>query len=88
MKRKTLIALYLTLCTSSLIAESAWETHGKLEVSKDGHRIQHDDGTPFLWIGDTAWGMFQQLTREEAIGHLRDAPVGSPKSMATRHGHL
>ena len=62
----------LTLSTSLLIAESAWETHGKLEVSEDGHRIQHDDGAPFLWIGDTAWGMFQQLTREEVDLYLDD----------------
>ena len=70
MKRKTLITLCLALSTSLLIAESAWETHGKLEVSENGHRIQHDDGTPFLWIGDTAWGMFQQLTREEVDLYL------------------
>lgn len=69
-RRLTLVTVGLTLSASLLIAESVWETHGKLEVSEDGHRIQHADGTPFLWIGDTAWGMFQQLTREEVDLYL------------------
>ena len=47
-----------------------WQDHGSLEVSSNGHFIQHDDGTPFLWIGDTGWGMFQQLTREEVDHYL------------------
>ncbi|RPI03951.1 MAG: DUF4038 domain-containing protein [Ignavibacteriae bacterium] len=49
----------------SVLAQAPWEQHGKLEVSPTGHTIQHSDGTPFLWIGETGWGMIQQLTREE-----------------------
>lgn len=51
-------------------ASPAWEQHGQLEVSQNGHYIQHEDETPFLWIGDTGWGMFQQLTREEVDLYL------------------
>ena len=51
----TLVALLVAAVTLS--AASAWEEHGKLEVSANRHGIQHEDGTPFLWIGDTAWGM-------------------------------
>ncbi|GJM33914.1 MAG: hypothetical protein DHS20C18_29150 [Saprospiraceae bacterium] len=50
--------------------KAPWEQHGKLEASPNGHTIQHKDGTPFLWIGDTGWGMFQQLTREEVNQYL------------------
>ncbi len=32
-----------------------WLSRGDLEVTPDGHRIQHADGTPFFWLGDTAW---------------------------------
>ncbi|MBN1675562.1 MAG: DUF4038 domain-containing protein [Kiritimatiellae bacterium] len=32
-----------------------WEKHGKLRVSSDGHFMQHEDGTGFFWLGDTAW---------------------------------
>jgi len=51
-------------------AQAPWEQHGKLKVSKNGHFIQHENGTPFLWLGDTGWGMFQQLTRAEVDLYL------------------
>jgi|WetSurMetagenome_2_1015567.scaffolds.fasta_scaffold00002_70 hypothetical protein len=52
-----------------MISQPLWQ-HGNLEVSNNGHTIQHTDGTPFLWIGDTGWGMIQQLTREEVDEYL------------------
>ena len=30
-------------------------THGSLRVSENGRYFQYQDGTPFLWIGDTNW---------------------------------
>lgn len=71
MKRRILNQLlFILICPLLLSAQSPWQQHGKLQVSKNGHYIQHSDGTPFLWIGDTAWGMFQQLTREEVDLYL------------------
>src|SRR5262245_30628138 len=29
--------------------------HGPVEVAPDGRFFQHADGTPFFWLGDTAW---------------------------------
>ena len=29
--------------------------HGALGVSKAGTHLEHADGTPFFWLGDTAW---------------------------------
>jgi Protein of unknown function (DUF4038)/Domain of unknown function (DUF5060)/Putative collagen-binding domain of a collagenase len=29
--------------------------HGPITVSTDGRYLVHHDGTPFLWVGDTAW---------------------------------
>ena len=40
-------------------------SHGPLQVSADGHYLQHEDGTPFFWLGDTAWEIFHRLTCEE-----------------------
>ena len=40
-------------------------SHGPLQISSDGHYLQHEDGTPFFWLGDTAWELFHRLTREE-----------------------
>lgn len=32
-----------------------WQVYGDLRVTADGHRLEHADGTPFFWLGDTAW---------------------------------
>lgn len=48
-----------------------WQEHGRLQVSTDRHTLAHADGTPFLWIADTGWGLFQQLKRE-AVDHYLD----------------
>jgi hypothetical protein len=29
--------------------------HGPIRVAPDGRFLVHDDGTPFFWVGDTAW---------------------------------
>ncbi|KXI26772.1 apiosidase-like domain-containing protein [Paraglaciecola hydrolytica] len=71
MKKRILTLLcMLIVYPLSSIAASPWQEHGKLEVAKNGHYIQHQDGTPFLWIGDTGWAMFQQLSREEVDQYL------------------
>jgi hypothetical protein len=72
--KKIQIALItLGILASCLTAHAADETlteHGRLGLSADGHSIQHSSGEPFLWIGDTGWGMIQQLTREEVDKYL------------------
>jgi hypothetical protein len=36
--------------------------HGPLRVAKSGRYLEHQDGTPFLWLGDTWWmGLCQRL---------------------------
>jgi hypothetical protein len=70
MKSISILILGLFLVPGLCIAQSPWQAHGKLEVAANGHYIQHKDGTPFLWIGDTGWGMFQQLTREQVDQYL------------------
>ena len=59
--------LFLSLAgVEASAADAPWQQHGKIAASPNGHALQHADGTPFLWMGDTAWGLFQQLTREES----------------------
>jgi hypothetical protein len=71
MKQIILTTLLLILANfPGLQAQPPWQQHGKPEVSPNGHFIQHQDGTPFLWIGDTGWGMIQQLAREEIDFYL------------------
>ncbi|MCP4166422.1 MAG: DUF4038 domain-containing protein [Chloroflexi bacterium] len=36
--------------------------HGKLRVAADRRHLEHHDGTPFFWLGDTWWmGLCQRL---------------------------
>ena len=41
-----------------------------LKISDNGHYLVNRDGTPFYWIGDTGWAIFQMLTREEVDLYL------------------
>ncbi|WP_105013133.1 glycoside hydrolase family 140 protein [Salinibacter sp. 10B] len=43
-----------------------------LGISDDGRRLVQPDGTPFFWLGDTAWELFHRLNREEAKTYLDD----------------
>ena len=42
-----------------------------LQVSHNGRFLVHNDGTPFFYLGDTAWELFHRLTREEAEFYLQ-----------------
>ena len=42
----------------------------QLRVSSNGRFIQHQDGTPFFLIADTAWELFHRLTLEEIKYYL------------------
>jgi hypothetical protein len=61
-------------CFFSFASEQSapWQIHGRLEVSANGRYLQHHDGTPFLWCGDTAWALFYKLNREEVRLYLDD----------------
>jgi len=41
-----------------------------LKVSENRRFLVTADGTPFFWLGDTAWELFHRLTREEADRYL------------------
>ena len=44
----------------------------RLRVS-DNHRfLVTADGSPFFWLGDTAWELFHRLTREDAERYLKN----------------
>ncbi|UZR96385.1 DUF4038 domain-containing protein [Chondrinema litorale] len=45
--------------------------HGQLSVSENGRYLVSHDNTPFLWLGDTGWGLFQKLNREEVDFYLK-----------------
>jgi hypothetical protein len=47
-------------------------SHGKLRVSDNRRFLQHEDGTPFFYLGDTAWELFHRLDRQDAAAYLAD----------------
>lgn len=58
--------------------EDSWQgpsvdfSHGKLQVSANGRYLEHKDGTPFLYIGDTAWELFHRLNEQEVEKYLEN----------------
>lgn len=44
----------------------------RLTVSENGRFLTRADGTPFFYLGDTAWELFHRLNREEAELYLRN----------------
>lgn len=42
----------------------------RLVVKPGSTVIQKEDGTPFLWLGDTAWELFHVLNRDEIVRYL------------------
>ena len=69
MKHKLMIATLLALFTMNAFAAKSvykpWK-NGKLKVSANSLYIVHENGTPFFWLGNTAWLLPERLNREEA----------------------
>ena len=42
----------------------------RVVVHQDGHFLCGADGSPFFWLGDTAWQLIQQTTRDECSYYL------------------
>ena len=72
------IVLVLALSGTALAAEkprsgpSVDFGHGDLKVSENKRFIVHTDGTPFFYLGDTAWELFHRLNRKEAERYLEN----------------
>lgn len=52
-------------------AEKPWD-NGKVVVSANGRFLQHENGAPFFWLGDTGWLLIAKLNREEAESYLEN----------------
>ena len=39
-------------------------------MSADGRHFVDRDGRPFFWLGDTAWPLFAQYTKDQAEAYL------------------
>lgn len=69
MSIKQLRHLLLAALTASAAAQANVD---RLEIAPDNRHFQYEDGTPFFYLGDTAWSLFHRLDREEATRYLED----------------
>lgn len=53
------------VCTPQVAPDSPWLRHGPLRVSASRTYLEHEDGTPFFWLGDTAWNGVLRSTEED-----------------------
>jgi hypothetical protein len=65
-------ALVLALLLAGDAVSAGAAVRGRLQVAPNGRYLQYTDGTPFFYLGDTAWALFHRLTREEATRYLED----------------
>jgi hypothetical protein len=71
MKNKYIIFFYCLLITSLVDAqekngkiEMPWD-NGKLKVSENNLYLQHANGKPFFWLGETAWLLPSRSNQDE-----------------------
>jgi hypothetical protein len=65
---RILLAAVLVACG----AVTAFADLPRLKVSENQRFFVQEDGTPFFWLGDTAWELFHRLNREEADKYLEN----------------
>jgi hypothetical protein len=61
---KKLIIFLIAIC--HIMAVNA-----QLKVSANKRYLVKQDGTPFFWLGDTAWELFHRLNKEQAAYYLK-----------------
>ena len=71
MKKLLLYTIFACICLQAFPQSRnlPWE-NGKLQVSENSRYLQHTDGTPFFWLGDTGWLLPERLNRDEAEYYL------------------
>lgn len=77
MRTRFFVSIVL-IVTTTITCMAQWEgkpvdfSHGALKVSDNKRFLQHEDGTPFFYLADTAWELFHRLDREDADDYLED----------------
>lgn len=62
----------LTFCFTTHYAYCQTSKHGKIVVHPEGRYLQYADGTPFFYLGDTAWELFHRLDRDQIRMYMKD----------------
>jgi hypothetical protein len=67
-----LVCITILGCTENKPTRKISKDPKSLQISPNGRYLMTGDGKPFFWLGDTAWLLFNRLTREEADRYLED----------------
>lgn len=59
-------------CLRSAGSSNSFLTHGPVRVSASRRYLEHQDGTPFFWLGDTAWNGALLSTKQDWDIYLAD----------------
>jgi hypothetical protein len=76
--KRILIFIFLFSVLTSLAQEVKWKgpsvdfKHGKLKVSENKRFLVFEDGTPFFYLGDTAWELFHRLSKADTEKYLEN----------------
>lgn len=76
MNKTFILATLVSLLSLSLRAASGFDQpwkNGPLQVSANSRYLQHANGKPFFWLGETAWLMPERLNRDEVGFYLQTA---------------
>lgn len=77
--RRFLIAIILIFSMNCISAQNTeWKgpssqlARGRLKISDNKRYLVFEDGTPFFYLGDTAWELFHRLNKEETEQYLEN----------------
>lgn len=77
-KKICLVVISILLASQLLFSQQSWNgpsvdlKHGKLKVSENHRYLVFEDGTPFFYLGDTAWELFHRLSKADAEKYLEN----------------
>jgi len=68
---RVIVVAIAGLLSPSLVAP-AFAAAPRLKVSDNRRFLVREDGSPFFYLGDTAWELFHRLNREDADRYLKN----------------
>jgi len=63
---------FLSLSLTLIVPTPAFAAMPRLKISENHRFLVQEDGSPFFYLGDTAWELFHRLNREDADRYLKD----------------
>ena len=70
--RNTIKSLIVTAIIITSTLNAFGQSVQRLKVSENKRFLVKADGSPFFYLGDTAWELFHRLNREEADRYLKN----------------